>query len=108
MANETCKGENKEKSNPEEKLPEKLRKYREITGEALAKIGVKAKKGEEHEKAIGFIKMARDYFNDAKYFEDKEMPLTALAAYSYAHAWLDAGIKAGYLDGKKDDRLFVL
>ena len=93
----------------EDSLEIKLKKYRKITKEALAKISIQAGKGTaDCKKAEGFIKMATDYFSDAGYFEKKGMPLTALAAYSYAHAWLDAGIKAGFLDGKDDGRLFVL
>ena len=34
--------------------------------------------------------------------------LLALPAYSYAHAWLDAGVRAGLLDAQGDDRLFTL
>jgi hypothetical protein len=93
----------------EEQLEKKLVRYRGLTQEALAKVSIKAAKGSKARKnAEVFIKMARDYFSDAAYFEKLDMPLTALAAYSYAHAWLDAGIRAGFLDGKKDDRLFVL
>ena len=52
--------------------------------------------------------MSKNYFSDALYFEEKKDFLTALAAYSYAHAWLDAGVKAGWFDHRGDDLLFVL
>ncbi|MBS3057208.1 MAG: DUF357 domain-containing protein, partial [Candidatus Diapherotrites archaeon] len=32
----------------------------------------------------------------------------ALAAFSYAHAWLDAGVRAKLLDARGDDNLFTL
>ena len=52
--------------------------------------------------------MARNYYSDAGHFGKQGDMLLALAAYSYAHAWLDAGVRAGILDGKGDSRLFTL
>ncbi|HZX20418.1 MAG TPA: DUF357 domain-containing protein [archaeon] len=86
-----------------EKIEEKLKKYRELTKKALAKVGIIDK-----EKGNELIEMARNYYNDAIHFEKEGKLLTALAAYSYAHAWIDAGVRLGFLDGKNDDQLFVL
>ncbi len=52
--------------------------------------------------------MAKNYLSDGKHFQEKKEGSLALAAFSYAHAWLDAGVRAGFLDGKEDDRLFTL
>ena len=95
--------------NEQENLDSKLVKYRSLTQEALAKVSVKKGIGEK-EKAMAekLLEMAKSYFHDAGYFEEKNMPLTALAAYSYAHAWIDAGVRLGLLDGKGDDKLFIL
>lgn len=93
----------------EKELKTKVAKYRLLTKKALAKIAF-AKALTEREKKIAqdFLEMSKNYFSDAKYFEEKKELLTALAAYSYAHAWLDAGVRQGLFDAKGDSRLFVL
>ncbi len=93
----------------EKKLAEKVEKYKKLTKKALEKITLIQGLSEKEKKtAHGFIGMAKSYFSDAAYFEEKKDLLTALAAYSYAHAWLDAGVKAGFFDAKGDSTLFVL
>ena len=48
----------------EEKITEKVEKYRELTKKALEKVGViDSEKGEQ------LLAMARDYFSDAQHFE---------------------------------------
>ncbi len=93
----------------EEGLSAKLERYRGLTRLALEKVELNSQKGSE-KNLMGkkLLEMAESYFMDAQYFEQAEKPLTALAAYSYAHAWLDAGVRLGILDGKGDDKLFVL
>src|SRR3989338_4086536 len=95
--------------NADEELRKKLKHYKKLTSQALKKIrlnyGLSLK---EKRIAEDFIGMADDYFRDAKYFEKQKDFLTALAAFSYAHAWLDAGVRAGLLDGQNDNDLFVL
>lgn len=86
-----------------EDLGEKVAKYRELTQKALEKVGVI-----DEEKGKELLEMARNYYNDAQHFEKEGKLATALAAYSYAHAWIDAGVRLGFLDGKGDDQLFVL
>ncbi|MAG21710.1 MAG: hypothetical protein CL943_00190 [Candidatus Diapherotrites archaeon] len=90
-------------------LKAKVRHYRVLTKKALEKVEIKAKEGTpDFKRAEDFLEMANNYFNDAKHFEESEKLLLALAAYSYAHAWLDAGVRSGILDGKEDDQLFTL
>lgn len=92
----------------EKELIEKVEKYEKLTSRGLKEI--KLKKGisvEQKAVAEDFLSMANNYFNDAKYFKKQGNLLTALAAFSYAHAWLDAGVRAGVFEAK-DDQLFTL
>ncbi|MFH1225016.1 MAG: DUF357 domain-containing protein [Candidatus Diapherotrites archaeon] len=90
-------------------LAEKVKHYRKLTEEALGKASIlQGITPAERKKAEDFLSMARNYFSDARHFEEKGDLPTALAAYSYSHAWLDAGVRAGWLDGKGDDKLFTL
>jgi len=90
--------------------PEKLDKYFNVTQEALNKIKIKdSNLNNINSKKIAneFLDMATRYFNDAKYFKEKNDLVTAFAALNYAHGWLDAGAKLGVFD-VKDSKLFVL
>ncbi len=92
-----------------ESLKEKTARYRALTEAALLKVSVKAFKGtRDFVRANDFLSMAENYLSDGRHFEEKGETALALAAYSYAHAWLDAGVRAGFLDGKNDDKLFTL
>ncbi len=90
-------------------LAEKVARYRALTEKALKKVQLKpGLAAKERASAEDFLSMARNYFKDAGFFEAKGDLATALAAYSYAHAWLDAGVRAGWLDAQGDDQLFTL
>ena len=92
-----------------ESIEGKVEKYRELTKKALEKVEVfKSNSPEQNKTAEILLEMAKNYFSDAQYFEKKEEFFTALAAYSYAHAWIDAGVRLEVLNGKGDDKLFVL
>jgi hypothetical protein len=97
------------KNNFEIQLEEKVKKYFSLTEKALGKIEMK-KNLTEKEKliAMDFLSMAKNYFSDAKHFSEKNDLLNSLAALSYSHAWLDAGVRAGLFDAKEDDFLFTL
>ncbi|MEK6902473.1 MAG: DUF357 domain-containing protein [archaeon] len=93
----------------EKQLKDRVTRYRTVTQEALQKINIIAKKDtKEGTIAMDYMTMANNYFNDAIHFQDEGDYILALAAFSYAHAWLDAGVRAGLFDGKDDDRLFTL
>lgn len=93
----------------ESQLKARVARYEKITREAMDKISISARKGsKEFRIAEDFLSMTRNYFADAKHFAAQEDFILALAAFSYAHAWMDAGVRAGILDGKQDDRLFTL
>lgn len=92
-----------------ESLEERAVRYRGLTEAALKKVSVSAERGSvDFKRAKDFLSMAENYLNDGKHFEQKGEHALALAAFSYAHAWLDAGVRAGFLDGKNDDKLFTL
>lgn len=98
-----------EKNASFEELVKKVKKYNLLTEQALQKISIKAEKGsKEFVVAADFIAMAQNYFNDARHFQEAGNFLNALAAFSYAHAWLDAGVRAKILDCKNDNKLFTL
>jgi hypothetical protein len=52
--------------------------------------------------------MCDDYIFDSKYFRDSGDLVSAFGAINYAHAWLDAAVKIGLLDGHGDDNLFTI
>lgn len=54
-----------------------------------------------------FLAMARAYLSDARHFRERGDLERALAAASYAHGWIDAGVRLGLLDGGDDDVRFT-
>tara|TARA_B100000768_G_C11207526_1_gene344492 strand:- start:491 stop:790 length:300 start_codon:yes stop_codon:yes gene_type:complete len=54
------------------------------------------------------LKMADDYAFDARHFLKIGDHVRAFGAINYAHAWIDAGVKLGLLNGHGDDVLFTL
>ncbi len=86
-----------------------LERYLRLTREALERVrpGAPARSflagaGDD------FLSMARAYLADAEHFERSGDRDRALAAVSYAHGWLDAGVRLGILDGGGDDARFTL
>ncbi|MDP2666137.1 MAG: DUF357 domain-containing protein [Candidatus Diapherotrites archaeon] len=87
----------------------RVEKYKNTTQSALQKVSLIPKKDtKEYTIAMDFLTMANHYFNDGLHFQTQGDLLLALASFSYAHAWLDAGVRAGIMDGKDDDKLFTL
>ena len=102
---------NANESNPLKVAAEKkLQKYQAMTEKALTLVRIAAvdKNSKEYKSAADFLQMAKNYLSDAKHFAAKGDVLTAIAAASYAHAWLDAGARLGLfkVDGSSD--LFVV
>jgi hypothetical protein len=97
------------KRNENKELQEKVEKYKRLTQAALKKVSFKVEKGsKEFDIAMDFFDMAERYYADGKYYMEKGDLLTALASFSYAHAWLDAGVRAHFFDAQGDDQLFTL
>ena len=88
---------------------QKLAKYFDVTGRALAKVKIaKDVKIDTKKSALDFLDMAKRYFEDAKHFKDKGEFVTAFAALNYAHGWLDAGARIGLFDVDHDSELFTV
>ncbi|HLC58406.1 MAG TPA: DUF357 domain-containing protein [Candidatus Nanoarchaeia archaeon] len=87
----------------------KLDRYFDLTNRALKKVKFNPNvKFDSKKIADDFVDMAKRYVSDAKYFRDKKDYVNALAALSYAHAWLDAGARIGIFDVDHDNELFVV
>ena len=87
----------------------KLDRYFDLTGRALKKVKINTKVKIDNKKAAeDFLDMAKRYYSDAKYFREKGNFVNALAALSYAHAWLDAGASIGLFDVDHDSELFTV
>lgn len=52
--------------------------------------------------------MARSYLEDGRHFRAEDDLVNALAAFSYGHAWLDAGARVGLLDVPREGHLFTI
>ena len=87
---------------------EKIQNYFQITGRALekAKITIPEKTALK-EIAKDYKDLAERYYSDAKHFYEQQNYVLAYGALNYAHAWLDAGVRAKLFDAK-DDQLFTL
>ena len=86
-------------------IEQKLKKYFDITSEALKKVKIV----DSHKKqAEDILDLAKRYFEDAKYFEKKGDLVNAYGAVVYAHAFLDIGARLGLFDVGKDNRLFMV
>lgn len=88
---------------------ERLAKYFDVTGRALAKVKLEPDVFVDPEKAgADFLDMAQRYFDDAKHFEKTGDMVNAFAALNYAHGWLDAGARLGFFDVDGDNVLFTV
>ena len=86
-----------------------LEKYLRLTHEALDRVSAAPpERSFLHGASEDFLAMARSYLADAEHFSASGDRDRALAAASYAHAWLDAGVRLGILDGGEDDQRFTL
>jgi hypothetical protein len=87
---------------------ELLEKYLRVTREALDRVRVSPpSRSFLVGAADDFLSMARAYLSDAESFRAKGDRERALAAASYAHGWIDAGVRLGLLDGGDDDVRFT-
>lgn len=87
----------------------RLQDYLDRTARALAAVRiVPPERSHLRRLAEDFLRMAQSYHSDALHFRDKGEHVTAFAAVSYAHGWLDAGARMGLFDVGGDDRLFTL
>ena len=87
---------------------EKVEKYLELTAEARAKATPIAVSEEDVARLDSMMRMCDDYQADAKHFLEQGDLVRAFGAINYAHAWIDAAVRIGLMDGHDDDRLFTL
>jgi uncharacterized protein len=89
--------------------PPLLEKYLTLTHEALERVKPAAPSRSYLEAASAdFLTMAKAYVTDAEHFLAQGDRDRALAAVSYAHGWLDAGVRFGLLEAGGDDVRFTL
>ena len=89
---------------PDEEISRKLDKYFAMTEKALKLVAIASDK----KNAEDFLSMAQNYLSDARHFRKKGDLLTALAAVSYAHSWLDAGARLGLFKVDSSSNLFTV
>jgi uncharacterized protein len=86
-----------------------LERYLKLTGEALERVHpAPPPRSFLVGAAEDFLSMARAYLADAGHFAKSGDTDRALAAVSYAHGWIDAGVRLGLLDGGEDEARFTL
>ncbi|PSP80261.1 DUF357 domain-containing protein [Halobacteriales archaeon QS_1_68_20] len=89
-------------------LHEKTDRYERLLSEALAAAEVGVPEGTPlHEAALECREMAEAYLDDGRHFREDDDPVNALAAFSYGHAWLDAGARMGLFDVPTEGELFT-
>lgn len=87
---------------------ELVEKYLRITQEARGKATPLAKGEEEINHLQSMLDMCDNYYSDAMHFMEKGDLVRAFGAINYSHAWLDAAVRIGLMDGHGGDRLFTL
>ena len=88
---------------------ERVESYLDITKRARAKATPCVVEGSKEAAHLAImLRTADDYASDAQHFLSKGDLVRAFGAINYAHAWIDAGVKIGWLDGHGDDVLFTL
>ena len=87
---------------------DRVEKYLDITRRAREKATSLCEEGSEQAGHLAtMMRMADDYASDAAHFLSIGDHIRAFGAINYAHAWIDAGVKIGLLDGHGDDVLFT-
>lgn len=90
-------------------LDEKTDRYERLLAEALADATVAVPADTPlGTAAADCLEMAGSYLEDGRHFRDSEDPVNALAAFSYGHAWLDAGARIGLFDVPDEGHLFTV
>lgn len=80
----------------------RLEREFKVTEKALKKLKIVIdKNNENYKKALHFIDTAKRYYEDAKFFKEKDDKASAFGALNYAFGWLDAGKNIGLFEEKK-------
>ncbi|WP_424018581.1 DUF357 domain-containing protein [Halorientalis pallida] len=90
-------------------LAEKTDRYEDLLAEALDAAEVAVPPDSPlGDAAAECEEMARSYLEDGRHFRADDDPVNALAAFSYGHAWLDAGARIGLFDVPDEGHLFTV
>jgi len=90
-------------------LAEKTDRYEGLLADALAAAEPVPPAGTPlADAAAEYEEMARSYLEDGRHFRADEDPVNALAAFSYGHAWLDAGARIGLFEVPTEGHLFTV
>jgi len=90
-------------------INEKTDRYEQLLAEALDAATVAAPEETPLAAAANDCEeMARSYLEDGRHFRSEGDTVNALAAFSYGHAWLDAGARIGLLDVPREGHLFTV
>ena len=88
---------------------EMVERYLALTAKARAKATPLIEDGsDDAAKLVDMLRMVDDYSSDARHFMEAGDLVRAFGAINYAHAWLDAAVRIGFLDGHGDDQLYTL
>ncbi len=90
-------------------LAEKTDRYGQLLMEALETATIAPPEGTPMAAAAADCReMAESYLSDGRHFRENDDPVNALAAFSYGHAWLDAGARIGLFDVPTEGHLFTV
>jgi hypothetical protein len=90
-------------------LDEKTDRYEGLLAAALEAATVRPPEDTPMGQAAAeYREMAESYLEDGRHFRADDDPVNALAAFSYGHAWLDAGARLGLFDVPDEGHLFTV
>lgn len=90
-------------------IDEKTARYEQLLADAIEAADVAPPGGTPlAETAEDCLEMATSYLEDGRHFQAEDDLVNALAAFSYGHAWLDAGARFGVLDVPEEGHLFTI
>jgi hypothetical protein len=90
-------------------LVEKTDRYERLLAEAMAAVESVPPAGTPlADAAADCREMAESYLEDGRHFRANDDPVNALAAFSYGHAWLDAGARMGLFEVPEEGDLFTV
>ena len=87
---------------------ERIERYLALTAEARSKATPSTTSKLDEDRLNEMLRMCDDYAADARHFAAEGDLVNSFGAINYAHAWLDAAVRIGLMDGHGDDRLFTL
>ncbi len=80
-------------------LSEKATRYGRMLDDAVESVEVV----DDSDEADEFLRLAQSYLEDGEHFLEEDDEVNALAAFSYGHAWLDAGVRLGFYETDREE-----